>query len=58
MQNRYKRFKSSFDRSDKRDQLRLGGGGEVGKMDEMMMMCRKARDDVYARRGAENRAAK
>lgn len=57
MQNRYKRLKNSFDRYDKRDQLRYGVEEEVREKEDSLLICRGTHDDANARRGAEMRVA-
>lgn len=57
-QDRYKRLYILFDVSDKRDQLRSGVGGEVGEMDELLLMMKEAREEMEAQKGMNKIAAR
>lgn len=48
----------AVDKSDRRDQLQLGMGGEVGEMNDVPIMCSEARDGVDAHKGLEKIYAK
>lgn len=54
-QDRYKRLRFLFDRSDNRDRNRSGVGGEIMKMDEILLMMREERDDLEETRRAQKK---
>lgn len=56
-QDRYKRLRFLFDKSDNRDRNRSGIGGEIMKMDELLLMMREKRDDLEATRRAQKKTA-
>lgn len=58
VQDRYKRLQADFDKSDKRNQMMSGVGGEVGELEELLMEMREARDDMDSKKGADRAAQK